>query len=155
MEGKNISGKIAKDRDDWLRMENHLLEEMKKKRPKIKEIIEYLNHRFNAGTLYNGAIKTIEEIEKGEIQILNSETGKNEIIELTEKQIYEKVELTTVIFAAIEDAEREHQKERDCVLKKDINYYEQIKKRIDSMPKDKLHKILKERKEKESGGWEK
>ena len=147
MEGKNISGKIAKDRDDWLRMESHLLEEMKKKRPKIKEIIEYLNKRFNAETLYNGAIKTIDEIEKGETQIFNSETGKNEIIELTDKQIYEKVELTTVIFAAIEDAQREYQKERD--------YYEQIKKRIDSMPKDKLHKILKERKEKESGGWEK
>lgn len=90
MEGNNISGKIAKDRDIWLEQEKHLLKELMKndENKKVKENRE----KDDAYKLYKEAIRLIEEIESGKLE---------------DDEIKKKVEEITLLFAAIEDCQKE------------------------------------------------
>ena len=87
MEGNNISGKIANDRDIWLRQEETLLKELMKKIENQIKVEEY-NRGYRAEDLYNDAISLIEEIESGE---------------LDDETIKKKVEEITLLFNAIKD----------------------------------------------------
>lgn len=128
----NINGKIAKDRDTWMGMEKTLFEGLLKE-PKYKEMYEQFR-KVPSHELHSKAMELIEEIESGK---------------LLDWEIYLKVEEITLLLAAIEDAQRENIKERYWDGKeeekktKNINYSDQIIKRIKEIPKDKRQEILK------------
>ena len=96
MTGNNMDGKIAHDRNIWLGMEGSLLKELKEI-PGAERFIEKLNFRLDGSQLHDIALDLIEEIESGKIQ--------------EDEKIKENVELITLIFAAIEDTQKELVKE--------------------------------------------
>ena len=63
MEDNNINGKIAKDRDVWLNMEEHILGENPEYQKKVAEY-----NKLNAHVLYAEAIELIKEIESGKLE---------------------------------------------------------------------------------------
>ena len=127
----NVNGKVAQDRDAWMGMEKKLFEELLKN-PKNKKMYEQLR-KVSSHKLHSKAMKLIEEIESGK---------------LLDWEIYLKVEEITLLLAAIEDAQRENVKERYWDGKEEektqnINYSDQIIKRIKEIPEDKRQEILK------------
>ena len=135
MEGNNFSGEIASDRDTWMKMEEHLLKELKKNPKNRKKIDEY--NRKSARLLYDRAIQLIEEIEDRDSDLENEE-------------IREKVEEITLIFGAIVDAQREHERERywdpqeDETAEREKNDYYKMIERIKNIPKEILERIVRE-----------
>jgi len=87
MEGNNINGKIAEDREIWLKQERHLLNELIKKIENKRKVVNY-NKYVKVDKLYNKAISLIEEIESGELE---------------DDAIKKNVEEITLLFAAIKD----------------------------------------------------
>ena len=92
MEDNNINGKIAKDRDVWLNMEEHILGENPEYQKKVAEY-----NKRNAHVLYAEAIELIKEIESGKLE---------------DEQIKKNVEEITILFAALTDSQRENVRER-------------------------------------------
>lgn len=126
----NINGNIAKDRDTWMGMEKTLFEGLLKD-PKYKEMYEQFR-KVPSHELHSKAMELMEEIESGK---------------LLDWDIYLKVEEITLLFAAIEDAQRENEKEKiwdgneERIRAKVQNATEQIIQRIENLPKDKLDKL--------------
>ena len=126
----NVNGKVSQDRDVWMRMEKTLFEELLKD-TKNKEKYELLR-KVSSHELHSKAMKLIEEIESGK---------------LLDWEIYLKVEEITLLLAAIEDAQRENEKERiwdgdeEKIRAKVQKVIEQIIQKNERLPKDKLDKL--------------
>ena len=126
----NVNGKVSQDRDAWMGMEKTLFEELLKD-TKNKEKYELLR-KVSSHELHSKAMKLIEEIESGK---------------LLDWEIYLKVEEITLLLAAIEDAQRENEKERiwdgdeEKIRAKVQKVIEQIIQKNERLPKDKLDKL--------------
>ena len=95
MEGNNLSGKIAQDRDNWMHMEGNLYDELTNNPENIKKITEY--NKISAHILYDRVLDLINEIESGKLE---------------NEKIYENVEEITLLFVAMEDVQRKKVRER-------------------------------------------
>ena len=134
MEGNNLSGKIANDRNAWMNMEEQLLKELIKEEPENREKIAEYN-RQSAHILYDKAIQLIKEIENGELE---------------DKKISENVKEITLLFKAIENVQREHEKERHWSpqeeqkeKKEKPDYFTKLIERIKAIPESIRKKLVK------------